>query len=104
MTVSSTRPPKTLYGKLVDAHTVRQIDARHVLLYIDRHILNEYTSPQAFLGLREAHRAVWRPESAFAVIDHVNPTAPHRVRTIADPDAALQVDYFEKNCREFGIE
>lgn len=95
---------RTLYDKIVDAHTIRSIDARHVLLYIDRHILNEYTSPQAFTGLREAGRRVWRPEGSLAVVDHVNPTAPLRTRTIADPDAARQVDYLEQNCREFGIE
>ncbi len=95
---------KTLYDKLVDAHTIRKIDDSHVLLYIDRHILNEYTSPQAFAGLREAGREVWRPEGSFAVVDHVNPTAPLRTRFIADRDAAVQVDYFESNCRDFGIE
>jgi 3-isopropylmalate/(R)-2-methylmalate dehydratase large subunit len=95
---------RTLYDKLVDSHTVRAVDERHVLLYVDRHILNEYTSPQAFLGLREAYRSVSRPRSALAVVDHVNPTSPVRVRSVADPDAARQVDYFEDNCREFGIE
>lgn len=94
---------KTLYDKLVDAHTVRRLDGRHVLLYVDRHILNEYTSPQAFAGLREGNRRVWRPEGSFAVVDHVNPTAPLR-RFIADRDAARQVEYLEGNCREFGIE
>jgi 3-isopropylmalate/(R)-2-methylmalate dehydratase large subunit len=73
-------------------------------LYIDRHILNEYTSPQAFAGLREADRSVWRPEGSLAVVDHVNPTAPIRTRFIDDRDAAAQVDYFEGNCRQFGIE
>jgi 3-isopropylmalate/(R)-2-methylmalate dehydratase large subunit len=95
---------RTLYDKIVDAHTIRSVDDRHVLLYIDRHILNEYTSPQAFAGLREAGRPVFRPESSFAVVDHVNPTAPLRQRFIADKDAARQVDYFEENCRTFGIE
>jgi 3-isopropylmalate/(R)-2-methylmalate dehydratase large subunit len=95
---------RTLYDKIVDAHTIRRVDDRHVLLYVDRHILNEYTSPQAFAGLREARRRVLRPQSSFAVVDHVNPTAPLRQRFIADEDAARQVDYFEENCRTFGIE
>ncbi|MEP6548411.1 MAG: 3-isopropylmalate dehydratase large subunit [Gammaproteobacteria bacterium] len=95
---------RTLYDKLVDAHTVRSIDDSHVLLYVDRHIINEYTSPQAFAGLRESGRRAWRPEASFAIVDHVNPTAAHRTRAIADAEAARQVDYFESNCTEFGIE
>jgi len=96
--------PATLYQKLVARHTVRWIDERHVLLYVDRHIMNEYTSPQAFSGLREAGRRVRRPEACFGVVDHVNPTAPQRTLQIADPQAARQVDYFATNCSEFGIE
>jgi 3-isopropylmalate/(R)-2-methylmalate dehydratase large subunit len=102
--IDTNEKTRTLYDKIVDAHTIRSIDDRHVLLYIDRHILNEYTSPQAFAGLREAGRRVSRPASSFAVVDHVNPTAPLRQRFIADKDAARQVDYFEENCRTFGIE
>jgi 3-isopropylmalate/(R)-2-methylmalate dehydratase large subunit len=96
--------PKTLYDKIVDAHAIHRIDDRHVLLYIDRHILNEYTSPQAFTALREAKRAAWRPQASLGVVDHVNPTAAHRTPIIADRDAARQVSYFETNCRYFGIE
>jgi 3-isopropylmalate/(R)-2-methylmalate dehydratase large subunit len=96
--------PRTLYEKIADAHTVHRLDDHHVLLYIDRHILNEYTSPQAFTGLRRAGRKVWRPEGSLAIVDHVNPTAPSRSRAIADPEAARQVDYLEENCRDFGIE
>jgi len=98
------RTPRTLYAKIVDAHTIRTIDAAHVLLYIDRHILNEYTSPQAFAGLRRDGRPVRRPDASLGVVDHVNPTAPVRTRRIADSEAARQVDYFEENCRDFGIE
>jgi len=97
------RTPQTLYDKIVDAHTVRRIDERHVLLYIDRHILNEYTSPQAFTGLRQAGRKVRRPEASLAVVDHVNPTAPARTSAVADTEAAQQIDYLERNCRDFGI-
>jgi 3-isopropylmalate/(R)-2-methylmalate dehydratase large subunit len=96
--------PRTLYDKIVDAHTIRRIDDRHVLLYVDRHILNEYTSPQAFAGLRDRGRRVWRPEGSLGVVDHVNPTAPYRQRAIVDGEAARQVDYFEDNCRGFDIE
>lgn len=97
--------PKTLYDKLVDSHTVCELDDDgHVLLYIDRQVLNEYTSPQAFGGLRDAKRRVWRPHSSLAVIDHVNSTAPNRIAMQAGEGGALQVEYFAKNCLEFGIE
>ncbi len=97
--------PRTLYDKIVDAHTVRQLDGEgQVLLYIDRTILNEYTSPQAFTGLREAGRKVWNPSAALMVVDHVNPTAANRVSQVADASAARQVSYFAENARDFGIE
>lgn len=97
--------PRTLYQKHIDAHTVCTLDDHgHVLLYIDRQVANEYTSPQAFSGLREANRTVWRPSSTLCVVDHVNPTAPDRVAAMPDAGGALQVSYFEQNCRDFGIE
>jgi 3-isopropylmalate/(R)-2-methylmalate dehydratase large subunit len=97
---------RTLYDKLVDSHTVRNLDAagEQVLLYVDRTVLNEYTSPQAFTGLREAGRPVWRPKAALGTIDHVNPTAASRTTDMADKAAAAQIDYFVGNCRDFGIE
>lgn len=96
---------RTLYEKHIDSHMVCPLDDHgHVLLYIDRQVANEYTSPQAFSGLREANRKVWRPSSTLCVVDHVNPTAPDRVATMPDAGGALQVSYFEKNCRDFGIE
>ena len=77
--------PRTLYRKIVDAHTVRRTDDRGgVLLYVDRQVLNEYTSPQAFSALRNARRRVWRPQGSLAVVDHVNPTTPDRTIAIAD--------------------
>jgi 3-isopropylmalate/(R)-2-methylmalate dehydratase large subunit len=104
-TMSATRRgTRTLYDKLVDAHTIRPLGGRHVLLYVDRHILNEYTSPQAFTALRDAGRVVWRPGACLGVVDHVNSTAAGRTGIVVDPDAARQVAYFETNCREFGIE
>jgi len=97
--------PKTLYDKIVDAHTVHRLDENgQVLLYVDRTILNEYTSPQAFSGLREAGRKVWNPAAALMVVDHVNPTATERTLAVADQEAARQIDYFRQNARDFGIE
>ncbi len=97
--------PKTLYDKHIDTHTVSTLDNQgHVLLYIDRQVLNEYTSPQAFSGLRAADRAVWGPTSALAVVDHVNSTKSERKPVGPDDDGALQINYFDENCKEFGIE
>ncbi len=98
--------PRTLYDKLVDSHTVRRLDEKggQVLLYVDRTVLNEYTSPQAFTGLREAGRAVWRPRAGLGTVDHVNPTAPRRTAAMPDSQAARQAEYFAENCRDFGIE
>jgi len=96
---------RTLYDKLIDAHVVRELDdAGLVLLYVDRTVLNEYTSPQAFAGLRAAGRKVWNPSAALMVVDHVNPTASHRTRVMPDAGAKLQVDFFADNAKEFGIE
>jgi 3-isopropylmalate/(R)-2-methylmalate dehydratase large subunit len=97
--------PRTLYQKHIDSHTVCALDDQgHVLLYIDRQVANEYTSPQAFSGMREAGRAVWRPAATLAVVDHVNPTTPTRIATMPDAGGARQVSYFEENCQDFGIE
>jgi 3-isopropylmalate/(R)-2-methylmalate dehydratase large subunit len=97
--------PRTLYQKHIESHTVCTLDDQgHVLLYIDRQVANEYTSPQAFSGMREAGRKAWRPGATLAVVDHVNPTAPTRIAAMPDAGGALQVSYFEENCRDFGIE
>ena len=96
---------RTLYDKHIDSHTVCPLDDQgHVLLYIDRQVINEYTSPQAFSGLREARRGVWRPGTALAVVDHVNPTTPKRIAAMPDAGGARQVSYLAENCRDFGIE
>ncbi|KMK69086.1 3-isopropylmalate dehydratase large subunit [Puniceibacterium sp. IMCC21224] len=97
---------KTLYRKLVDTHVVRDLDAlgERVLLYIDRTVLNEYTSPQAFSGLRERNRKVWRPEAALGTVDHVNSTFPQRNGEMPDTGAAEQDRYFARNCEDFAIE
>ncbi|MDH5612838.1 MAG: 3-isopropylmalate dehydratase large subunit [Gammaproteobacteria bacterium] len=93
---------KTLYDKLWDAHVVRSEDDGTALLYIDRHLVHEVTSPQAFEGLRMAGRKPWRVDSIMAVPDHNVPTTD-RSAGIEDPVARLQVETLDKNCQEFGL-
>ncbi len=93
---------KTLYDKLWESHVVRSEADGTALLYIDRHLVHEVTSPQAFEGLRLAGRRPWRAEANLATPDHNVPTQ-HRERGIDDPVARLQVETLDKNCREFGI-
>src|SRR6266403_4930435 len=95
--------PESLYGKLVDGHTVVRLDEDNVLLYADLHVLNEYTSPQAFAGLRTRGIGVAAPAQTVAVVDHVIPTHPSSYRTIEDPASALQAATVKRNCDEFGI-
>jgi 3-isopropylmalate/(R)-2-methylmalate dehydratase large subunit len=97
--------PSTLYNKLVDSHTVARIDDRHVLLYADLHIMNEYTSPQAFTSLRDRQRRVRRPDQQLAVVSHIIPTHPvgNAQRVIMDPASSLQARNLKRNCDEFGI-
>ncbi|MCF6355908.1 MAG: 3-isopropylmalate dehydratase large subunit [Candidatus Polarisedimenticolaceae bacterium] len=93
---------KTLYDKLWEAHIVRSEADGTSLLYIDRHLVHEVTSPQAFEGLRLAERRPWRTEANLATPDHNVPTQ-NRDEGIVDPIARLQVETLGKNCREFGI-
>ena len=93
---------KTLYDKLWDAHVVRSDADGTTLLYIDRHLVHEVTSPQAFEGLRLAGRRPWRTSSVLAVPDHNVPTTA-RAAGIADPISRLQVETLDANCAEFGI-
>jgi 3-isopropylmalate/(R)-2-methylmalate dehydratase large subunit len=93
---------KTLYDKLWDRHVVRCDDDGTCLLYIDRHLVHEVTSPQAFEGLRLAGRVPWRAEANLAVPDHNVPTTD-RSEGIADPLSRLQVETLDANCSEFGI-
>src|ERR1700736_4288542 len=95
--------PQTLYGKLVTSHTVLRLDEDNVLLYADLQVLNEYTSPQAFAGLRERGIGVATPDQNMAVVDHIIPTHAVRHRTIRDPAAALQASGLKRNCDEFRI-
>ncbi len=93
---------KTLYDKLWDAHVVRVDNDGTALLYIDRHLVHEVTSPQAFEGLRLASRKPWRPHAILAVPDHNVPTVS-RSEGIDDPISRLQVETLGSNCTEFGI-
>ncbi|MGA7710771.1 MAG: 3-isopropylmalate dehydratase large subunit [Rhizomicrobium sp.] len=94
---------KTLYDKIWDAHLVHEAAGESSVLYIDRHLVHEVTSPQAFEGLRKAGRKPRRPELALAVADHNVPTKD-RAKGIADPESAEQIATLENNAREFGIE
>jgi 3-isopropylmalate/(R)-2-methylmalate dehydratase large subunit len=94
---------KTLYDKIWDAHLVHDTPGETSVLYIDRHLVHEVTSPQAFEGLRVAGRKVRRPDLTLAVADHNVPTT-NRAGGIADPEAAQQIATLEANTREFGIE
>jgi len=93
---------KTLYDKLWDDHVVRSEEDGTALLYIDRHLVHEVTSPQAFEGLRTANRVPWRTSSIVAVPDHNVPTTD-RSKGIIDPVAKLQVETLDNNCKEFGL-
>lgn len=93
---------KTLYDKLWDSHVVRELPDGTCLLYIDRQLVHEVTSPQAFAGLRTAGRALWRTEANLAVADHNVPTKD-RTLGIMDPISRLQVETLDQNCQEFGV-
>jgi 3-isopropylmalate/(R)-2-methylmalate dehydratase large subunit len=92
--------PKTLYDKIWESHLVHQEPDGTALLYIDRHLVHEVTSPQAFEGLRMAGRKVRRPDLTIAVPDHNVPTTD-RAKGIADPESKLQVETLDQNAREF---
>ncbi len=94
---------RNLYDKLWESHVVRQESDGTALLYIDRHLVHEVTSPQAFEGLRLAGRRPWRVGSVLAVADHNVPTVG-RESGILDPVSRLQVDTLDANCEEFGIQ
>jgi 3-isopropylmalate/(R)-2-methylmalate dehydratase large subunit len=93
---------KTLYEKIWDNHVVYEQPGKPSLLYIDRHLIHEGTSPQAFSGLRAEGRKVRRPDLTFAVMDHSVPTKD-RTLPIIDQDAKAQFDALEKNCKESGV-
>ena len=95
--------PKTLYDKIWDDHLVHQQPDGTALLYVDRHLVHEVTSPQAFEGLRTQKRKVRRPELTLAVPDHNVPTTD-RSEGIKDKESKIQVDTLRNNCKEFGIQ
>tara|TARA_B100000700_G_scaffold184791_1_gene203706 strand:+ start:143 stop:1543 length:1401 start_codon:yes stop_codon:yes gene_type:complete len=94
--------PKTLYDKIWDEHLVYKQDDGTSLIYVDRHLIHEVTSPQAFEGLRLNKRKVRKPNLALAVADHNVPTTD-RSKGIDDEESKIQVDTLRKNCKEFGV-
>ena len=94
--------PQTLYDKIWKQHLVHQQEDGTSLLFVDRHLIHEVTSPQAFEGLRNSKRKVRQPNLTLAVADHNVPTTD-RTKGISDLDSKIQVETLEKNCKEFGI-
>ena len=94
--------PRTLYDKIWDDHLVHEAEDGTALLYIDRHLVHEVTSPQAFEGLRMTGRKVRHPERTLAVVDHNVPTTD-RSHGIAEEESRVQVETLAKNAAEFGI-
>ena len=95
--------PQTLYDKIWKEHMVHQQDDGTTLLYVDRHLVHEVTSPQAFEGLRLSKRKVRKPNLTLAVADHNVPTS-NRSQGINDQESKTQIEELEKNCKEFGIQ
>ena len=94
--------PRTLFEKIWDDHVVDKSDDGTCLLYIDRHLVHEVTSPQAFEGLRMAGRKVRHPEATLAVADHNVPTTD-RSKGIEEPESRLQIETLSQNCKDFGV-
>ncbi|MER8995716.1 3-isopropylmalate dehydratase large subunit [Mesorhizobium sp. M0678] len=96
--------PRTLYDKIFDDHVVDRQDDGTCLLYIDRHLVHEVTSPQAFEGLRITGRKVRHPEKTLAVVDHNVSTSPERKFGIKNEESRIQVEALAKNAKDFGVE
>src|SRR5271154_5820284 len=94
--------PRTLFDKIWDSHVVERLPDGTCILYIDRHLVHEVTSPQAFEGLRLAGRKVRRPDATIAVADHNIPTTDRRAG-IKEEDSRIQVETLERNVQEFGV-
>src|SRR5262249_43853165 len=94
--------PQTLFEKIWNAHAVAELPGGETLLYIDRHLIHEVTSPQAFEGLRLSGRRVRRPDLTFATADHNVPTDENRL-VVQDPLSLQQIETLARNCRDFGI-
>ena len=95
--------PRTLFQKILDSHTVSRDADGTTLMYIDRHLIHEVTSPQAFEGLRLSGRTVHRPSGTLAVPDHNVPTSPGRVFGPGEEEGKIQLETLERNVREFGV-
>lgn len=95
--------PRTLFDKIWEAHVVETLPDGTALLYIDRHLIHEVTSPQAFEGLRTAGRKLRRPDATIGVVDHNVPTSADRLTAVNEPESALQIATLEKNVVEFGV-
>lgn len=93
---------KTLFDKIWDAHTVRQLDGGRSVLYIDRHYIHEVTSPVAFSGMRARGLSIFRPDQTTATADHNTPTCNQHL-PVEDPQSRMQLDELDRNCHEFGI-
>ncbi len=94
---------RTLFDKIWDAHLVKQLDDGTAVIYIDRHLVHEVTSPQAFEGLRLAGRKVRSPERTLAVPDHNVPTTADRLATVKDEESRIQLDALKKNVADFDV-
>ena len=95
--------PHTLYDKIWNEHLVHQQEDGTALLFVDRHLIHEVTSPQAFEGLRNSNRKVRQPNLTLAVVDHNIPTTD-RSKGIDDEDSRIQIETLDKNCKEFGVQ
>src|SRR4051812_47233661 len=95
--------PRTMFEKIWDSHVVQRNEDGTCILYIDRHLVHEVTSPQAFEGLRMSNRRVRRPQATLAVADHNVPTSD-RAQGIADPESRTQVEKLTENCKDFGVQ
>lgn len=98
----SDQTPRTLFDKIWDSHVVERLGDGTCILYIDRHLVHEVTSPQAFEGLRSSGRRVRRPDATIAVVDHNIPTTD-RSKGIAEEESRIQVETLERNVAEFGL-
>src|SRR3984893_17411969 len=103
MNENGTRP-KTMFEKIWDAHVVREAQGESTILYIDRHLVHEATSPQAFAGLRLANLKVRQPDATIAVLDHNVPTVPgRRMLDVVDRASTEVITTMEQNARDFGL-
>src|SRR5260370_22431102 len=96
--------PKTMFEKIWEAHVVREVPGESTILYIDRHLVHEMTSPQAFAGLRLAGRQVHRKDATIAVLDHSVPTVQgRRMLDVVDSESLECLTTMEQNARQFGL-